>query len=52
VVRNPDRYFFLVHESTIEEAEEPDDTNAIFCGLVKFSSKSGDLVNKRFSFSS
>jgi hypothetical protein len=52
LVRNPDRYFFLVHDSTIEESDEPNGNNAIFCGLVKFVSNSGEILNKRFSFAS
>ena len=51
LVQHPDRYYFLIHESTIELTDEPDDEHAIFCGLVKFVSKDAVLVNKRFSFS-
>jgi hypothetical protein len=52
LIRNPDRYFFLIHDATIEPGDEPDDEHAIYCGLVKFVSKEGTLVNKRFSFPS
>jgi hypothetical protein len=52
LVQHPDRYYFLIHDSTIEQGEEPDAERAIFCGLVKFVSKDAVLVNKRFSFAS
>ena len=53
LVRNPDRYYFLIHDSTIETPdEEPSEENALFCGLIKFVSKDGKIVNKRFSFPS
>jgi hypothetical protein len=48
--QNPDRYFFLVHDATIQEAGEPERDDAVWCGLVKFVSKDGVLVNKRFTF--
>jgi hypothetical protein len=52
LVQHPDRYFFLIHDATIEEGDEPDEKDAIFCGLVKLVSRDGELVNRRFSFSS
>lgn len=47
--QHPDRYFFLIHEST-QEDDESSDEDVVFCGLVKFDSKSGTLLNKRFTF--
>jgi hypothetical protein len=52
LVQHPDRYFFLIHDATIEDSSEPAEKDAIFCGLVKLVSKDGELVNRRFSFSS
>jgi hypothetical protein len=49
---HPDRHFFLVHGTTAGEVNKSDEQNAVFCGLVKFVSKEGVLVNKRFSFRS
>jgi hypothetical protein len=52
LVQHPDRYYFLIHDSTIEDGVEPGDEHAMFCGLVKFVSKDAVLINKRFSFAS
>jgi hypothetical protein len=50
LVQHPDRYFFLIHNATVEDAGDIDEKDAIFCGLVKLVAKDGLLINKRFSF--
>lgn len=52
LVQHPDRYYFLIHDSTIEADDEPSAEHGIFCGMVKFVSRDAELINKRFSFSS